>query len=73
VGTEEVACALLVAVIGSSVLVQLSVIAVFVEVVGEARDMVAYKDWDSYAVGLGGLTKGGPRKAEVRVGIKGTV
>jgi hypothetical protein len=46
-------------------------VAVFVEVVSATRDLVAEKNWDSYAVRLGVLTKGGPRMAEVRIGIEG--
>jgi hypothetical protein len=68
---EEVTCTWLVAVIGSSVLVQLEVVVVSVEIVSAARDSVEYRNWDSYAVTLGGLTNGGPRMAEVRVGIEG--
>jgi hypothetical protein len=44
---------------------------VSVEIVSVARDSVEYGNRDSYAVTLGGLTKGGPRMAEVRVGIEG--
>jgi hypothetical protein len=66
---EEVACALPFPVVKSWVLVQLEVVTV--EVVSTARDSVEYRSWDSYAKTLGGMTKGGPRMAEVRVGTEG--
>lgn len=59
-----------VAVIESSVLVELSIVAVFVEDASAARGLITEKNWDSYAVKLGGLTNGGPRMAEVSVGIE---
>jgi hypothetical protein len=46
-------------------------VAVFVEDVSAARGLTTEKNWDSYAVRLGVLTKGGPRMAEVRIGIEG--